>query len=143
MATLKKTVNKFKKGDKDRRGGKSSDKSSDSSTKGSDVSKKKKKKEKEAQKELALGARHISPSQQTQTSPLIIDGVKYWWCLALNKWVKHAPHECTAKDKKTSNTSGKTSGARNGATVEATMALHRGCAGVTSAPGYFAMPGHH
>ena len=65
----------------------------------------------------------ISPSQQITDKPFIIDGVKYWWCLALNKWVKHAPHECTAKDKKTSNTSGNSSGARNGATIEATMAL--------------------
>jgi hypothetical protein len=122
VQTLKKTVNKFKKGDKDKKGGKSSDKSSDSSTKGSDDSKKKKKKDKKPKKNWPEELNN-KPKPADPDKPFIIDGVKYWWCLALNKWVKHAPNECTAKDKKTSNTSSNSSGARNGKTVEATMAL--------------------
>ena len=70
-----------------------------SSTKGSDDSKKRKKKEKKPKK-IWPKELDTKPKPADPDKPLIIDGVEYWWCLALNKWVKHAPHECTAKDKK-------------------------------------------
>ena len=66
VATLKKTVNKFKKGD-NKKGGKSNDKSSDSFTKGSDDSKKKKKKEKKL-KRIDRRSLTQSPSLQAPTS---------------------------------------------------------------------------
>ena len=61
---------------------------SDSSTKGSNDSKKKKKKEKKPRKKWPEEL-ETKPKPTDTDKALIIDGVKYWWCLALNKWVKH------------------------------------------------------
>jgi hypothetical protein len=69
----------------------------------------------------------MAPRPDDPNKPRIIDGVKYWWCRVRKKWDNHSPDQCTLKDKKKdkdNNNNNTSSGSdRNGALVQATMAI--------------------
>ena len=97
--TLTKSVNKFKRQAKsDKKSDKSSEKSSDSSS-NSDGKGKRKRRAKDPNAKPFPEILNATPAPADPSVPKIIDGVKYWWCLALKKWCKHSPDECRLKDK--------------------------------------------
>ena len=90
--TLTKSVNKFKRQAKsDKKSEKPSESSSDSESKG-----KRKRRAKDSKFPEIL---NTTPAPADPSVPKIIDGVNYWWCLALKKWCRHSPDQCRLKDK--------------------------------------------
>jgi hypothetical protein len=120
--TLKEAVNTFKKS-------KVGDKSSDSTAGGnnggggSNQRRKGKGKQNDPNKKPFPVELKGAPKPDDPSKPRIIDGVKYWWCKIRKKWGKHSPDQCTLKDNNNNKKKNSSESDRNGALVEANMAI--------------------